>query len=263
MNLGKRSAIIYPIVILSTFALLTAWINHIVQPPQPKLDGSSRHDPDYIMSNFITSQTDIKVNQQYQLAATEMKHFPDDDTTNLQRPHYTQFNMGKPYTQVEALRGYVASDGERVQLVDKVKITRQAFAGKGEMTIETEYLNILPNQDLVRTDRPVMIKQAPTTIIYATGMVYEKNEKTTTLLHSVRAHYEKPPIEPLVDNRIIKKTAAEPSALKENKKLTFKTLQTKTISKKTTNSNETATQKAISLLQKPNTNNLRIRRSHE
>jgi lipopolysaccharide export system protein LptC len=188
MSLSKRSAIVFPIVILSVLALLTAWVNHMVQPPQAKLDGSSRHDPDYIMSNFVTSQTDVNGILRYKLAAAEMKHFPDDDSTDLQRPRYTQYSVGKPYTQVEALRGYITSDGEQVQLVDNVKITRQAFAGKGEMTVETEYLNILPNQDLVRTDSPVVIKQAPKTVIYATGMVYEKNTRTVTLLHRVRAH---------------------------------------------------------------------------
>ena len=192
MSLDKRHAIIFPVVILSLLALLTAWINHIVQAPQAKLDGSNRHDPDYLMNNIVTKQTDVNGRLRYKLAAAEMKHFPDDDTTNLVQPHYTQFNVGKPYTQVEALRGYVARDGKQVQLVDKVKITRQAFAGKGEMTVETEYLNILPDEDLVRTDKPVVIRQAPNTVIYATGMVYEKNKKTITLLHRVRAHYEKP-----------------------------------------------------------------------
>jgi lipopolysaccharide export system protein LptC len=252
MSLGKRSAIIFPIVILSVLALLTAWINHMVQPPQAKLDGSSRHDPDYIMNNFVTTQTDANGVLRYKLAAAEMRHFPDDDSTNLQRPRYTQFSVGKPYTQVEALRGYVSSDGEQVQLVDNVKITRQAFAGKGEMTMETEYLNILPNQDLVRTDSPVVIKQAPKTVIYATGMVYEKNIRTVTLLHRVRAHYEKP-------------TTASPDAALAT---TPKVPQTKGASpnkevKKTTKATETATQKAVSILQKSNTNNVRIRRSHE
>lgn len=192
MTIGTRSAIIYPIVLLSLIGLLTAWIGHMVQPPEPKLDGSSRHDPDYIMNNFVTTQTDKDGSLRYKLAAAEMKHFPDDDTTELQRPRYTQFALDKPYTQVEALRGHVSSNGEQVQLEDKVKITRQAFAGKGEMTIETEYLNILPNEDLVKTDRPVVIRQAPKTVIYATGMIYEKNARTVTLLHKVRAHYEKP-----------------------------------------------------------------------
>ena len=257
MSLGKRSAIIFPIVILSVLALLTAWINHMVQPPQPNQDGSSRHDPDYIMSNFVTSQTDVNGSLRYKLAAVEMKHFPDDDTTDLLRPRYTQFSVDKPYTQVEALRGYVASDGEQVQLVDNVKVTRQAFAGKGEMTIETEYLNILPNQDLVRTDSPVVIKQAPKTVIYATGMVYEKNNKTMTLLHRVRAHYEKPSRISKTESAVINKVAAQTKAT------ATKATKPKTNIMKTIKPTETAPQRAVSLLQKSNTNNVRIRRNHE
>lgn len=192
MHLGSRSAIGFPLALLLLLALLTFWINKTVQPAAPKIDGSSRHDPDYIMNNFVTTQTDIKGDLRYKLAAVEMRHFPDDDTTHLQRPRYTQFTVGKAYTQVEGLRGYVSGDGEEVQLVDNVKVTRQAFEGKGEMTVETDYLNIRPNEELVTTESPVVIRQAPKTVIYATGMVYEKKLRTVTLLHKVRAHYERP-----------------------------------------------------------------------
>lgn len=192
MRFGTRAAIVFPLALLILLALLTFWINRAVQPPLPKLDGSSRHDPDYIMSNFVTTQTDVNGDLRYKLAAIEMRHFPDDDTTELQRPHYIQFAVGKPYTEVQGQRGFVSSDGEEVRVFDNVKVTRQAFADKGEMTVETDYLNIRPNEELVTTDRPVIIRQAPKTVIYATGMVYEKKQKTVTLLHKVRAHYEKP-----------------------------------------------------------------------
>lgn len=192
MQLSARSAIFFPLVLLLLLALITFWINKTVQPPAARIDGSSRHDPDYMMGNFVTTQTDAYGNLRYKLAAVEMKHYPDDDTTELQRPRYTQFAVGKPYTQVEGLRGYVSNDGEEVQLFDNVKVTRQAFGDKGEMTVETEYLNIRPNDEVVTTDRPVVIKQAPKTVIYATGMVYEKKNQTVTLLNKVRAHYERP-----------------------------------------------------------------------
>jgi lipopolysaccharide export system protein LptC len=192
MQLGTRTAITFPLVLLAFIAMITYWINYTVQPESPKIDGSSRHDPDYIMTNFETTQTDIKGNLSYKLSANEMRHFPDDDTTELQKPRYTQFAINKPYTRVEGMRGFVSSNGEEVKLVDNVVITRQAYNGKGEMTVETDYLNIRPNEDLVTTDRPVVIKQAPKTVIYATGMIYEKKKKTVTLLKRVRAHYEKP-----------------------------------------------------------------------
>ncbi|MDD4926759.1 MAG: LPS export ABC transporter periplasmic protein LptC, partial [Methylotenera sp.] len=182
MHVGARSIIGFPLALLLLLALLSFWIDKSVQPSATKIDGSSRHDPDYIVSNFVTTQTDINGDLRYKLAAEEMRHFPDDDTTQLQKPRYTQFAVGKAYTQAEGLRGYVSGDGEEVELVDNVTVTRQAFAGKGEMTIETDYLKIRPNEELVTTESPVIIRQAPKTVIYATGMIYEKKNRTVTLL---------------------------------------------------------------------------------
>lgn len=250
MQLGTRAAITFPLVLLILLAVLTFWINRAVQPPVPKLDGSSRHDPDYIMSNFVTTQTDVKGDLRYKLAAVEMRHFPDDDTTELQRPRYTQFAVGKPYTEVQGLRGYVSSDGEEVQLHDQVKVTRQAFADKGEMTVETDYLNIRPNEEIVTTDRPVVIRQAPKTVIYATGMVYEKQKQTVTLLNKVRAHYERP---------VVSGNAGKPATGKQSKSGNVKKGTTKNSQlSKPKKSRQTAVKQEQS-----NMNNERIRRRYE
>lgn len=196
-----RPTIFFPLGLVILLALITFWINLAVEQQGPKIDGSNRHDPDYTMNNFVNTQTDETGKLRYVLAATEMVHYPDDDSTVLQRPRFTQYTTNKPYTQIEALRGYVSSNGEEVELVDNVKVVRQAFEGKGEMQVLTEKLIILPNQDLVKTDSPVVIKQAPKTVITATGMIYDKKTQTVKLLHKVKVHYERP-------------TAVKPKAVK-------------------------------------------------
>ncbi|MGB7815316.1 MAG: LPS export ABC transporter periplasmic protein LptC [Methylotenera sp.] len=187
-----RPTIFFPLGLAILLAVITFWINLTVEQQGPKIDGSNRHDPDYTMNNFVTTQTDVTGKLRYVLAATEMVHYPDDDSTVLQRPRFTQYTTNKPYTQIEALRGYVSSNGEEVELVDNVKVVRQAFEGKGEMQVLTEKLIILPNQDLVKTDSPVVIKQAPKTVIHANGMIYDKKNKTVKLLNRVKVHYERP-----------------------------------------------------------------------
>ena len=187
-----RSALFFPLVLALLLALITFWINLTVEQQGPKTDGSDRHDPDYTMNNFVNTQTDASGKLRYVLAAAEMVHYPDDDSTVLQRPRFTQYTIDKPYTQIEGLRGYVSSSGEQVELVDNVKVTRQAFDGKGEMQITTEKLVILPNQDIAKTDSPVVITQAPKTVIHATGMIYDKNHQTVQLLNRVKVHYERP-----------------------------------------------------------------------
>lgn len=187
-----RQTIFFPLAMLGLLALLTLWIDRTVQEPERKPDGNSRHDPDYIVNNFVTSTTDVNGDLRHVLAAVEMRHYPDDDSTQLERPRFTQYTTGKPYTQIEGQKGLVSSNGENVQFTDNVKVVRQAYKGRGEMTVVTEYLNVTPKQELAVTDKPVMITQAPKTVVYATGMVFDKKKQTIELLSRVKAHYERP-----------------------------------------------------------------------
>ncbi len=75
----------FPLTLLFMMALITFWINQTVQEQGPRIDGSNRHDPDYRLENFVTTQTDVNGKLRYVLAASEMTHYPDDDTTALQR----------------------------------------------------------------------------------------------------------------------------------------------------------------------------------
>lgn len=219
----NRHAILFPLTLALMLAVITFWINQTVQEQGPSIDGSNRHDPDYKLHNFVTTQTDMGGKLRYVLAAAEMTHFPDDDTTVLQRPRFTQFAVDKPYTQIQGLRGYVSSDGETVEFVDNVKVVRQATADKGEMQLTTEKLTIEPNKDLATTQSPVVITQAPKTRVTAVGMVFDKKNQTMTLQNKVRVHYERPAprikptvkpaatAKPIIDKRISSKTKSKTS----------------------------------------------------
>jgi len=220
-----RSALFFPLVLAVLLALLTFWINQTVEQQGPKIDGSNRHDPDYTMHNFVTTQTDATGKLSYILAATEMLHYPDDDSTVLQRPRFTHYTLDKPYTQIEGLRGYVSSNGEQVTLVKNVKVVRQAFEGKGEMQVLTEKLVIFPKKDLVQTYAPVKITQAPKTVITGVGMIYDKKAQTVTLLNRVKVHYERPPVvapKQMLAPKNVKANAATSSKLKTPAKATSK-----------------------------------------
>ena len=176
-----RHTLLFPLMLAAMLALLTFWINQAVEKNGPKTDGSNRHDHDYIVNNFHTTKTDLLGNLHYVLAATEMEHFPDDDSTVLQRPRFTQYSINKPYTQITGQRGYVSSGGEEIQFVDNVKVVRPAFEGKGEMELVTEKLTIYPDDEIAKTDNPVVITQFPKTVIHATGMLLNKKDQTLVL----------------------------------------------------------------------------------
>lgn len=188
----NRTAIAFPLVLAGLMALLTFWIYQTVEEQGVVKNGSNRHDPDYMMENFVTTQTDTTGKLRYILAASKMVHYPDDDTTVLEQPKFTQFSTDKPYTKVKGKSANVSPNGEEIEIIDDVVVVREAFGEKGEMTVLTDRLTVFPEQDLAKTDRPVVIKQAPKTVIHATGMIYDKKKKTMKLLNRVKAHYEKP-----------------------------------------------------------------------
>ena len=117
-----------------------------------------------------------------------------------------------------------AADRDKpIELVDNVKVIRQAFEGKGEMQVLTEKLVILPNQDIAKTNSAVLIKQAPKTVIRAKGMVFDKKNQTIKLSKRVKVHYERPTaIKPAVKPAINKAALATPL-----KKTISKTIRSK------------------------------------
>ncbi|HEY8118409.1 MAG TPA: LPS export ABC transporter periplasmic protein LptC [Methylophilaceae bacterium] len=259
-----RPTILFPLALLALLAFLTLWIDRTVQAPSLKHANNNRHDPDYILNNFVTSRTDINGSLHYMLAAVEMKHFADDDSTELVRPRFTQYSPDKPYTQVQAQRGLVSSDGQNVQFMDNVKVFRQASEDKGEMTVLTEYLNVTPDKDLATTDKPVTILQAPQTEIHAVGMIFDKKQQTVQLLKNVHVHYVKPDLPPPAAT---KNTTPPKAAAKNQSRLTpvdktsltqnpNKKPQTKTTARNSATSKTDAKSKAA-------TNDTRIRRHYE
>jgi lipopolysaccharide export system protein LptC len=178
-------AITYPLFLALMLAILTFWLNQTVQEQGYKLDGSNRHDPDYMLYNFVTTQTDLNGEIRYVLTAKQMTHYPDDDSTALIQPDFTQYGVDKRATKIQGLRGLVSSDGETVEVLDKVKVTRDASANKGEMQLITDKLTIVPDKDLATTDSAVTIKIAPKTLINGVGMVFDKQNQTMKLLHNV------------------------------------------------------------------------------
>ena len=187
-----RNTILFPLIVLTLLALISFWIESTVKAPLHKSKASLRHDPDYYLENFVTTKTDVNGNIKTMLAATSMHHYPDDDSTFLTRPRFTQFTENKPSTQIEAQKGQISSTGEQVEFNNKVVVYKQANANRPDVRLTTDYLRIFAKQEIAKTDSAVVITQGSKTVIRGTGMIYDKGQETFTLLKNVKVHYEKP-----------------------------------------------------------------------
>jgi len=187
----KRLEVWFPVALMLSLAALTYWLNHSVQSAPPKKDGSARHDPDYIVENFKTTRTGIDGTPHYVLTATKMTHYPDDDSTYLEQPHFIRYQIGSPSVHVIGKHGMVSANGEHVYFTGNVHVIREAFNTNSQLTLDTEYLHIIPDQDLANSDKAVTIRDA-NTIVTAIGLELNNKTRILKLLSRVKALHEKP-----------------------------------------------------------------------
>ena len=120
---------LFPLIMLSVLAALTFWLQSATAPGDEKHDGKFRHDPDAIAENYVVRRFDETGTVKYRLTGPYMVHYPDDDTTDVTRPHLTTLVPGKPRTQVSSDTGQVNSDGSEVQLTGNVHLIRDGEKG--------------------------------------------------------------------------------------------------------------------------------------
>jgi hypothetical protein len=92
----KWSSALLPLSILLVLVVLTAWLRYVTEFPEVRNDGKSRHDPDYIISGVLGRKLDASGNLLYTLTADEIRHYPDDDTTDLLKPTLIYLDPKQP-----------------------------------------------------------------------------------------------------------------------------------------------------------------------
>ncbi len=188
MSFSSRAR--YWLPLLPLFGLLgaTYWLNLQVQPQAAKPDSSKRHDPDAIIENFSA----IKLNEQgvpsFIMVAKKMLHYPDDDSTTLEAPRITMLSAEHPAIHASAKRGMVSSKGDEIFLHDDVEVLRDASAKQDQLSLQTEYLHVIPDQNLTDTDRAITIVEDHTTV-HAIGMEMNSETRTLKLLSQVRSEH--------------------------------------------------------------------------
>jgi lipopolysaccharide export system protein LptC len=112
------------------------------------------------------------------LLAEKMTHYPDDDTTVLQAPKFVTYTEGRSPVTVTSREALVSANGENVYFENDVRVVRAPYGNNSELVVETNYLHVIPDANVARTDRPVTISDA-TAVVHASGL--ELNSETRVL----------------------------------------------------------------------------------
>ncbi|MDR1162342.1 MAG: LPS export ABC transporter periplasmic protein LptC [Candidatus Accumulibacter sp.] len=181
---------IFPLTLLFTLTALTLWLRYATEMPDFSLDGSYRHDPDYIVKDATLRKIDASGKLQYTLKSPDIRHYPDDDTTLLVTPDLQFLDEKKPPTTMRADRGVVFASGETVDLFGNVRIVRSAAPKDPQIVATMPQLTVLTEEEKAYTRTPVLITQGKSWV-KGTGMRVDYRKQTYLLESRASALLEK------------------------------------------------------------------------
>jgi len=177
-----------PVLALLCLLGATYWLNQQAQPDPALPDSSTRHDPDAIVENFSALKLNKQGTPYFIMSAAKMLHYPDDDSTILEIPRITLLAEDKPSLLATAVAGSISGKGDEMFLQKNVEVLREAGNQYDQLKMQTEYLHIIPDQDLVSSNSAVTITD-PHTTVQAYGMEMNNKTRKIKLLSQVKSEY--------------------------------------------------------------------------
>lgn len=168
----------FPLLLLAVLAALTFWLDRAVQPPPTPRAGHPTGEPDYIVDGLSAARMDKEGKVRHTLLAKKMTHFADEDMTMLVEPKFVTYVEGGAPLTVTSRQAQMSGNGENVYFQDEVRVVRAPHLARSELVLETNYLHVIPDQHIAKTDRPVIIRDA-SAVVAASGL--ELNSETRVL----------------------------------------------------------------------------------
>jgi len=179
----------FPLLLLVLLAALSYWLEGTLGFLGQHTNAPMRHDPDFIVENFSTTRMGPDGTPFYILYADKMMHYPDDDTTLLTNPRFSRVEHGKSPLQITARQGKLSPNGKDIYLHHHVRVVREPFDGRQQITVTTSYLHIIPDKDLAMTRKPVTIRGA-NSVITAVGLQLNNKTQVLKLFSDVKGRFE-------------------------------------------------------------------------
>ena len=148
--------------------------------------------PDFFLKNFFSKQTKENGDLKFTLSGKKMENFKHLNLTKINQPEYFEYKNKKKNVKINGDLGEIKNNGDKIIIKNNVILSRLPDKNNKLLTLYTNKITILTNDEIVYTDLPVKIIQEPNIEISGTGMQYEKKEAKFKLLKNAKVYYEKP-----------------------------------------------------------------------
>ncbi len=138
------------------FAVGSFWLLTVMQGNEVNMHAAAmRNEPDYIVEKFSFVRMTEGGAPHYIFSGAKLTHRPVDDASDVEAPQLRAMNPDQPVTTISAQHAHITHADNIVRLQGNVSVQRPSAPGVQNMTLTTEALTVLPDEDRMETDKAV------------------------------------------------------------------------------------------------------------
>jgi lipopolysaccharide export system protein LptC len=171
---------------LAAIALGSFWLLEVMRRSTGEdVAAMSKGEPDYVVDKFSFVRMSKTGVARYSVSGTKLIHYPDKDSFEVQQPVVHSLNDKRLLTTMRAQRAIVEEETNKIHLYHEVQVERQASAASERFHLASDYLLVLPDDDVMQTDKSVDIIYGRS---HLTGVGMYVNNATRELRLSRNVH---------------------------------------------------------------------------
>ena len=186
-----------PLLLMGGLTLITFWLVQKNTPlPANVIERPRLHEPDYTLKNGALSYLNEQGQTKYRILGKELIHYDDDASIDILQPRMRSFQPDKAPVTVRAKRGHIDGDLTTLDLYDNVEIYRppqsasETQKASPYMLAKSSYFQVLINDDIIQTDKPVELEQGLSVMQSNDGGVFDNVLQSMQLLGTVKGRIE-------------------------------------------------------------------------
>lgn len=150
-----------------------------------------RTEPDIYVEKFNFVRMSQSGDAQYSMSGKRLIHHPEDNSFEIELPVVNSLGAERPPMTTRAQRARVEEDYSKVHMYEDVEVDRPATPGSQHFNLKSEYLLLLPDDDVMKSDKPVDMTLG-TSKLRGTGMYANNATRELRLSNNVSALYYPP-----------------------------------------------------------------------
>ncbi|HCE09281.1 MAG TPA: LPS export ABC transporter periplasmic protein LptC [Oxalobacteraceae bacterium] len=173
---SDRFRLVALIAVATTLALGSLWLFDVMRRSiEAALPAIPRTEPDYTVENFNLVRLSKTGLPRYNISGTKLTHYPQADSYEIEKPMLKNFGAERPPLTLRAERALADPNDNKIQLYDNVQMDRPASSVSEFFHLKSDYLLVLPDDDVMQTDKAVDITLGTT---HLTGVGMFANDAT-------------------------------------------------------------------------------------